>query len=218
MLWKIDPYVKLFAIKECIERLHKEIPVKVFLKAISREQNLEFLRYYIEPLRNKTFYSKIPEDASEKVPKVFKQRIKDLSENAKTRTEKANALFLNILFSKNLPKLEIRTLMYLMDQDFPREFLVKVFKRYPISFLEEFTEPFMKGYGNQFRTLLYLFERFHSNPTILNALKFALVNRKEHHFVFHQGAILQTWQRMSLLSYKGDDKIYLDWYKSKLKQ
>ena len=25
-----NPYVKLFAIKECIERLHKEIPVKVF--------------------------------------------------------------------------------------------------------------------------------------------------------------------------------------------
>ena len=188
------------------------------MKAISREQNLKFLKYYIEPLRDKIFYSKIPKDASEKVPEVFKRRIKDYSENAKTRADKANALFLNILFSEYLPKQEIKTLMYLMDQDFPKDFLVKEFKKYPISFLEEFTEPFTKGYGNQFRTLLYLFEKFHSSPTILNALKFALVNRAEHHFVFHQGAILQTWQRISLLSYKGDDKIYLDWYESKLKQ
>ena len=44
------------------------------------------------------------------------------------------------------------------------------------------------------------------------------IDREEHHFVFHQGAILQTWQRMSLLNYKGNDKIYLDWYESKLKQ
>ena len=105
-----------------------------------------------------------------------------------------------------------------MDQNFPKDFLLKVFKRYPISFLEEFVEPFTKGYGNQFATLLYLFEEFHSSPTILSALKFALVNRREKHFVFHQGAILQTWQRISSLTYNGDDQIYLDWYESRLKK
>ena len=102
-------------------------------------------------------------------------------------------------------------------QNFPKDFLLKVFKKYPISFLEEFIEPFTKGYGNQFATLLYLFEEFHSSPAILNALKFALTNRREKHFVFHQGAILQTWQRISSLTYKGNDQIYLDWYESKLK-
>ena len=212
-----NPYVKLFAIKECVERLHKEIPIRIFLKGISREQSLEFLHYHIEPLRNKIFYSKIPTDAAEKVPMSFKQRIKEYSANAKTRVDKANALFLNILFSKHLPKLEIRTLMYLMDQNFPKDFLLKVFKKYPISFLEEFIEPFTKGYGNQFATLLYLFEEFHSSPAILNALKYALMNRREKHFVFHQGAILETWQRISSLTYKGNDQIYLDWYESKLK-
>ena len=152
--------MKLFAIKECVERFHKEIPIRIFLKGISREQSLDFLQYYIEPLRNKTFYSKIPTDAAEKVPMSFKQRIKEYSDKAKTRADKANSLFLNILFSKHLPKLQIRTLMYLMDQNFPKDFLLKVFKRYPISFLEEFVEPFTKGYGNQFSTLLYLFENF----------------------------------------------------------
>ena len=213
-----NPYVKLFAIKECVERVHREIPIRIFLKGISREQDLEFLQYYIEPLRNELFYSKIPKDAAEKVPKSFKQRIKEYSNNAKTRVQKANALFLNILFSNHLPKLEIRTLMYLMDQNFPKDFLLKVFRKYPISFLEEFVEPFTKGYGNQFATLLYLFEEFHSSPTILSALKFALVNRREKHFVFHQGAILQTWQKISSLTYNGDDQIYLDWYESKLKK
>ena len=213
-----NPYVKLFAIKECVERLHREIPIRIFLKGISREQNIEFLQYYIKPLRNKIFYSKIPTDAAEKVPMSFKQRIKEYSDNAKTRVDKANALFLNILFSKHLPKLEIRTLMYLMDQNFPNDFLLKVFKKYPISFLEEFIEPFTKGYGNQFATLLYLFEEFHFSPAILSALKFALVNRREKHFVFHQSAILRSWQRISSLTYNGDDQIYLDWYESKLKK
>ena len=56
-----NPYVKLFAIKECVERFHKEIPIRIFLKGISREQSLDFLQYYIEPLRNKTFILRFPQ-------------------------------------------------------------------------------------------------------------------------------------------------------------
>ncbi len=212
-----DPYVKLYAIQQCLQR-HKKIPIKVLLGSIFAEKDFQFLDYYIKVLRNKNFYKRIPKNAVIKVSKVFKKRIKIFADKAKTRKAKANALFLNILFSDYMPPLEIQTLMFLMDNEYPREFLVKVFAQYPSRYLEKFSVPFTKGYGNQFGTLLYLFEKFHSNRVLLTALKIALENRHERHFVFHQGAILNTWQRITSLEYKGDDKIYLDWYQSRYRK
>ena len=213
-----DPYVKLFAIQECSQRLYKDIPIKIVLKAILRENDFEILSYYIKALRNEHLYSRIPENAPAKVPKSYKEKIKNYANEAKTRSAKANALFLNLLFSDYLPVLETQTLMFLMDNEFPREFLVKVFTKYPSIHLENFTVPFTKGYGNQFSTLLYLFEKFHSNAVILEALKTALINRHKKHFVFHQGAILNTWQRITSLAYGGDDKVFIDWYDSRPKK
>ena len=213
-----DPYVKLFAIQECSQRLHKEIPIKIVLKAILRENDFEILSYYIKALRNDHIYSRIPKNASAKIPKIFKERIKSYANKAKTRSAKANSLFLNLLFSDYLPVLETQTLMFLMDNEFPREFLVKVFTKYPSIHLENFTVPFTKGYGNQFSTLLYLFENFHANAVILEALKTALINRHKKHFVFHQGAIINTWQRITSLDYEGNDKIFIDWYDSRSKK
>ena len=199
-------------------RLYKNIPIKIVLNAILRENDLEILSYYIKALCNEHLYSLIPDNASTKIPKSYKEKIKNYANEAKTRRAKANALFLNLLFSDYMPALETQTLMFLMDNEFPREFLVKVFTKYPSIHLEKFAVPFTKGYGNQFSTLLFLFEKFHSNVVILEALKTALVKRHEKHFVFHQGAILNTWQRITFLDYEGNDKIFIDWYDSRSKK
>ena len=213
-----DPYVKLFSIQEYSQRLYKDIPIKILLQAIFRENDFEILSYYIKALRNEHLYSRIPGNASAKVPKRYKEKIKNYANEAKNQSAKANALFLNLLFSDYLPVLETQTLMFLMDNEFPREFLLKVFTKYPSIHLEKFTVPFIKGYGNQFSTLLYLFEKFHSNAVILKALKTALVNRQKKHFVFHQGAILNTWQRITSRDYEGNDKVFIDWYDSRSKK
>ncbi|MBT3785720.1 hypothetical protein HOF92_12145 [bacterium] len=215
LLKEKDPYVKLFAMEKMGADLKERIPLRVLLKGVSAERDNFFLVQYVQLLKTPHFYKKIPKDASEKVPPVFHKHLKIMAQSASSRSEKANALFLNLLFSDYLPELQTRTLMYFLDGEYPLDFLFKVFKAYPSSYLESFIEPFEKGYGSQFKKLLLLFEEFSANTIILDSLFQALLRRKEAHFQFHQAAILALWARLTDIPFTGDDTDYRNWYKQR---
>ena len=207
-------YVRLFSLRQIQTRLKEKIPLRALLKGISRERHEFLIEIYVQLLSSSYFYQKIPSDAAKKLPESFRKFLKQLAQDAATRPQKARALFLNILLSDFQPVLEIRTLMYCMDHEYPSTFLHRVFQLYPQTYLESFIEPFEKGFGNQFLTLLELFAKSPQNPKILDTLYHALIHREEGHFSFYQSAIIQTWEDMSEISFSGDDTPFRNWYKN----
>ena len=212
-----DPYVKLFALHKLRSHKVSSKVIDAIIKALMSERDEQILRQFVNFLKSDLVYKSLPINLNELSPELFKIRIKRMSNDAQNLEQKSIALFLNLLFSRYLPPLNTSTVMYCMDQNFPEDFLIKVFTKYPQTYLEEFIIPFKKGYGNNFLTLLNTFENFASNKKILEALKHALINRNKGHFSFYQTEILNTWSQITKTTYEGSDSVYLEWYKQQLK-
>lgn len=214
-----DSYVKLFALHNIDSQISIQPSQTLLIDGLMQEQDKTILHHYVKILKQESTFNLIRSDVSERSTEDFEARMRRLALSAQSLSEKADALFINTVFTNYLiPDLDTRILMYCMDHSFARNFLLKVFTNYPQTQLEKFIIPFEKGYGNQFLTLLFLFENFHTNSKILNSLKLALINREQGHFNFHQSAILQAWIRISGIPYTGSNAPYLKWIEARLKE
>lgn len=212
-----DPYIKLFALHNLRNQKASTKAIDAVVKALMSERDYEITRRFVNYLSSHIIFESLPKNIKELAPELFKIRIRKMATNAQNYEQKSTALFLNVVFSNHLPSIDASTLMYCIDRDFPEAFLVKVFSRYPQTYLEKFIVPFKEGYGSHFLTLLKIFEKFPQNKKILSALNYALVNKEKGHFNFHQGEIIHSWSRITKIVYRGNDSVYLDWYNQHLK-
>ena len=200
---------------QCLARRTDITPLKLVLKAYVFEKREQLLQHYIRLLISDRFVKVALR--YKKYPKSVVRRITISVNAARTMYQKAQVLFLAVMFTKERPTFEIPVVIHQMEQGYSLSYLVKLFKSYPEKWVEEFTVPFKEGYGDQHAKLLTIFSHFPDNPTCLEALAHALENRSTGHFSDLRAKIIKTWQKMTGIEFKGDISPYLAWYEDKKK-
>lgn len=201
---------------QCLARRTDVTPLKIVLKAYVFEKREQLLQHYIRLLVSDRFVKAALR--YNKYPKSVIKRITLSINAARTMYEKAQVLFLAVMFTKERPKFEIPVVIHQMEQGYSVAYLVKLFQSYPEKWVEEFTIPFKEGYGDQHAKLLTIFSHFADNPTCLAALAHALKNRSTGHFSDLRAKIIKTWQEITGIEFKGDISPYLAWYEEKKKR
>jgi len=198
-----------------MEKIPKEpLPILPLIRALESENHPFFLARFARVLKKPLWYGALQKESRRKTSKSFSESLIKLHKTANDRHKKAVLFFFSLALTKIRPEPEIPVLMTLIDEHYPIEFLIKTFKQYPPDLIETFAEPFEKGYGNKFDTLVKLFSHFPKNRIILKALYQGLIHRNEGHFQMIEGQLIKTWAKITKIPWSGSDQPYKDWYAS----
>jgi hypothetical protein len=210
------PYARLLALEMMGKIPKKPLPILPLIHGLHKENDPFFLARFARILKKPLWYA-ILQKQHLKISTGFSKALKSLYKRAKNRHEKAVIFFFSLVFTKTKPEPEIPVLMTLIDEHYPIDFLVKTFKGYTADSIETFAEPFQKGYGKEFKTLLTLFSHFPKNRIIMKALYQGLIHRNDGHFQLIEGQLIQVWAKLTKTPWKGSDQPYRDWYLSRFK-
>ena len=213
----LDPSSALRAFTlQYLKEKTKIAPVKFVLRAFLRERNEELLDGYVDLLKTKRFVKAALK--LRKIPRSLQSRIHKLNERATSKKEKAQALFLSVMFTEDRPEAEVPIVLYQLDEGYAQTYLIKLFKAYPPKLVEEFTIPFREGYGDKQRELLRIFIHFTDNSAILKALRYGLERRKEAHFSSFEFELIGAWQKMTNIPYHGSIEPFITWYEDQVRK
>lgn len=148
--------------------------------------------------------------------KISPEKMDRLLTRAETLREKSRALFIAVMFSDVKAKAPIETLVHQFDRDYPINYFVKLFKSYPPSLLETFTEPFLEGYGDKQGRILEVFINFRDRPEIMKALYLALKSRGKGHFERFYGDVIEAWEKITGIKFTGSIDPYVKWYRENI--
>ncbi len=196
-----------------LSRKTEVTPLRTVLKAYVHEKKEHLLPYFMSLLVTERFVKAAAKYKS--YPRSVVLRIKRSIRAAQRMDEKAQALFLAVMFTDARPSFEIPVVIYQLEQGYAISYLIRLFRTYPAKWVEEFTVPFREGYGDQHEKLLRIFEHFPQNRKVLAALHFALNNRQKGHFSDIRAKIIGTWQTITGIEYKGSIEPYNAWYKTR---
>jgi hypothetical protein len=180
------------------------------IDALEKEKNADLYPVYAGILQQPHYFSGFSAKSSAKLGGALEMAFK----GAESQENKGALLFLSFAFSDFRPEMvETPVIISLIDNNYPFDFILSVFKHYPLSLIEEFTVPFKEGYGDKFEVLLALFARFPESRKCMQSLAYALINRSRRHFAFFQGDIIKTWEELTGLEWQGVETPFIEWYK-----
>lgn len=195
-----------------------EISVLALLTAYLQNENQIMRDRLITLMKAKQVISKAPYYAaiSELNNYEIQKSILRLSVNSKAVSRRCDGHYLGYLFSNYRASIDARTVMACLDRGYPQQFTDHLFKSYPKDLAHAFIKPFREGYGRHFRTLLNAFTALMSaenanDKQIMDAMKYALINRQKGHFERYQQAIIDSWEAISKIPYQGEIGVYLRW-------
>lgn len=204
-----DPRLRWFVLAQLRTRPH-ESPVKFVLRGFLRERRLDLVQSYVQLLKTERFIRAA--ERIEKIPGSLEKRIRAYARAARTPDQRAQALFLAIMFTEHRPEVDLPLLVHSIDMDFAFPYLLRLFKAYPPRWIEAFARPLKMGFGDRHELLMELFTHFQDRYPCMQALAFAFVNRRKRHFALLEPAIVRIWEKMSGLSHEGSDRPFLEWY------
>jgi len=138
-----------------------------------------------------------------------------LRKATRLRAQKAQELYLDYLIRRDYRKPEVRTIMYCMDQGFPKSFIFELFEKKP-ELVSSFIPPFTLGYGSHTPLLFELLQKYkNSQPGVMMALVYAFENRRKPHFYRIENELISFFEVISGIEYRGDDSVFRKWYRNK---
>ena len=113
----------------------------------------------------------------------------------------------------------MQTIYHSLEEGYCATYFVRLFKSYPQSYVENFTDFLMEGYGSRevWKTLLRVFTHFTDSGKCLGTLYVSLLCKNNAHFSLIGRDIISAWEKMTGIQYRGDNRAFYEWFHNRIK-